>query len=236
MNIPLPYRIYSSGDNALTVELGNIIDLTSNQKILTLYHYLKNQDIPGVKDFIPAYNSLTIIYDLLIIRKKHLSAFTFMKEQMEIAILKCEKIDSILPRQINIPVCYDTSLGIDLEEMAAQKQMTIQEIIRLHTYPIYHVYMIGFLPGFAYLGTVHEKIATPRRSEPRVKVAAGSVGIAGAQTGIYPLDSPGGWNIIGQTPIQLIDLEIEGPVYLQAGDKIKFIPIGLQEFNSLKNN
>lgn len=233
---PPSYRIYASGDNALTVELGNKIDITVNQKILALYHYLENQNIRGVKDFIPAYNSLTVIYNLLVIRKKHLSAFQFIKKQMETAILVCEKMDSILPRQIDIPVCYDVSLGIDLEEIAWQKQLTIDEIIHLHTGPIYHVYMIGFLPGFAYLGTVHEKIATPRRAEPRVKVAAGSVGIAGAQTGIYPLASPGGWNIIGQTPVQLINLETEGPIYLQAGDKIKFIPIGLQEFNSLKND
>jgi inhibitor of KinA len=235
MNTALPYRIYPSGDNALTIELGSTIDLAINQKILTLFQYLKNQNIPGIKDFIPAYNSLTVVYDVMVIREKHFLACQFIQEQIEMAMLKCENTKAIIPRRIDIPVCYDPSLGIDLEEMAEQKKMTIKEIIRLHTHPIYHVYMIGFLPGFAYLGTVPEKIVTPRRTKPRTKIAAGSVGIAGAQTGIYSLDSPGGWNVIGQTPLQLIDIEKECPVYLQAGDEIKFISIDLKEFNKLKN-
>jgi len=235
MNTPLPYKIYPSGDNALTIELGNTIDLAINQKILTLFQYLRNQDIPGIKDFIPAYNSLTVVYDVMIIREKNLLACQFIQEQMERAMLNCEKTKTIIPRRIDIPVCYDTSLGIDLEEMAKQKKLTTKEIIRLHTQPIYHVFMIGFLPGFAYLGTVPEKIVMPRQTKPRAKIPAGSVGIAGAQTGIYSLDSPGGWNIIGQTPLQLINIEKECPVYLQAGDEIKFIPIDLKEFKRLKN-
>ncbi len=236
MHQPVPYKLYPSGDHALTVELAETIDLNINQKVLSLFHYFQQQAIAGIKDLIPAYSSLTIVYDTLLLRKNYPFAFQFIKEQVEKAISAPDEKDTAVTRQVEIPVCYAVALGPDLEAIAFQKQLSIEAVIRLHTQPVYHVYMIGFLPGFAYMGTVVENIATPRKATPRLNVAAGSVGIAGTQTGIYPLDAPGGWNIIGQTPLPLFDATKERSVYLQAGDQVKFKPIGLEAFHTLKNN
>jgi len=135
---------------------------------------------------------------------------------------------------IEIPVCYDKDFGIDLERVAQHTQISIHEIIQIHTSKTYHVYMLGFLPGFAYMGIVDERISTPRLITPRTNVAAGSVGITGSQTGIYPLDSPGGWNILGRTPIQLFNAGKEQPCLLQPGNTVKFISITKAAFDQLK--
>ena len=234
MNSIHPYQIYPLGDHALTIELDNNISEKTNQQILSLHHFLLQQTIIGIKDIIPAYSSLTVVYDISAIKEKNAVAYTFIKQQIEPAI-KDHQPNYTTSRLIEIPVCYDRSFGIDLEEMAAQKNMSTQEIIQLHSNKIYRVYMIGFLPGFAYMGLVNEKIITPRKAQPRTKIIAGSVGIAGEQTGIYPFDSPGGWNIIGQTPLQLFNAKRKGPVLLQAGDSIQFLPIGVDEFYQIKN-
>ena len=139
-------------------------------------------------------------------------------------------------RKIKIPVCYDVCFGIDLQEMSNQKQISIEELIQLHTAQTYRVYMIGFLPGFAYMGRVHETLITPRKVQPRRTVEAGSVGIAAEQTGIYPFASPGGWNIIGQTPLQLFNLKRNEPVLLQAGDEVQFERININTFYQIKND
>ena len=234
MNSIHPYQIYSLGDHALTIELNNNISEKINQQILSLHYFLLQQTIIGIKDIIPAYSSLTVVYDVSAIKEKNAVAYTFIKQQIEQAI-KDHQPNYTTSRLIEIPVCYDLSFGIDLEEMAAQKNMSTQEIIQLHSNKIYRVYMIGFLPGFAYMGLVHKKIITPRKAQPRTKIIAGSVGIAGEQTGIYPFDSPGGWNIIGQTPLQLFNAKRKEPVLLQAGDSIQFLPIGVDEFYQIKN-
>jgi len=229
------YRIYPLGETAVTIELGNRIDEHTNQQVLSLFHHIKNKKIPGVTDIIPAYSSLTIVYDVIGIRQQcHPSAYSFIKQELEAALQNCNWHSSTKTRLIEVPVCYDVSLGIDLQEMSEQKQISINEIIQLHYSKTYRVFMIGFLPGFAYMGTVDKKITTPRKQHPRVKVLAGSVGIAGEQTGIYPFDSPGGWNIIGQTPVQMFNAKREEPVLLQAGDEVKFIPITLYKFDKLK--
>jgi inhibitor of KinA len=225
MNHLPEYKIYSSGDNALTVELGNTMDEAVNQKVLSVFHYVQDTPVLGIKEIIPAYGSLTIVYDVMVIRENYPSAFQFIRQQIETALRDCDMDGASPAKVIEIPVCYDISMGIDLNEIAAQKQLTTGEIIQLHTHTSYHVYMIGFLPGFAYMGPVDEKIATPRKVQPRTKVMAGSVGIAGRQTGIYPLDSP----------VKLFDPEREMPVFLEAGDTIKFFPITPKEFNEIKN-
>lgn len=134
---------------------------------------------------------------------------------------------------IEIPVCYDDEYGLDLNEMAQYHQTTKEEIIRIHTGNLYHVFMMGFSPGFPYMGILPDSIATPRKNQPRLKVPAGSVGIAGNQTGIYPSESPGGWNIIGRTPLKLFDKEKSQPFLLNTGDTIKFIPISKKQFEEL---
>ncbi len=236
VSTPLLYKIHPLGDHALTVEFGSLIDDSINQKIILLFHQLKQKNIAFIKDIIPAYASLTVVYDVTAIRKKAPSAYLFMKKEMENEIINCDFNITVSVRKIEIPVCYDTSLGIDLEEMSQQKNIPVDEIIQLHSNKTYRVFMIGFLPGFAYMGSVDEKIITARKQQPRINVSSGSVGIAGEQTGIYPFDSPGGWNIIGQTPIKLFDTKRENPVLLEAGDEIKFIPIDLNEFKKIKES
>jgi inhibitor of KinA len=135
-------------------------------------------------------------------------------------------------RILEIPVCYAKPFAPDLETLALQNQLTTEEVIQLHTAKVYRVYMIGFLPGFAYMGKVDHRIAAPRKSQPRTNIPAGSVGIAGEQTGIYPLVSPGGWNIIGQTPLKLFDAARPDPVLFQPGDRVHFYSISQNEFEN----
>ena len=229
------YNISNCGDHAVTVELGDAIDLATHQKIIALFNQLSNTHIAGLRDVIPAYTTITVVYDIAAIKKvTSAAAYKYISEQIEKAISECDWKKESLLSDINIPVCYDISLGIDLPEMSKQKEIPIEEIISIHTSATYNVYMLGFLPGFAYMGIVDDKIATPRLSKPRTNVPAGSVGIAGNQTGIYPLDSPGGWNIIGQTPLQMFDAKKEKPCLVKPGDRIKFIPISLDEFHQQK--
>lgn len=232
-----PYDIQSLGDHALVIHFGDTIDDSIHQEILFLFQQLQKQPITGMLDVIPAYTSLAIMYDVMIVNKEAptLSAYQYIKQQVYNLMQQNYLSFEIKRRIIRIPVCYDISLGIDVEEMAVEKKMSTDKIVRLHTETSYHVYMIGFLPGFAYMGAVDERIAAPRKNFPRQKVIAGSVGIAGTQTGIYPFDSPGGWNIIGQTPLQIFNKNNREPRLLQPGDKIIFEPISLEEFEKIKS-
>lgn len=225
------YHIYACGDSALTIELSNVMDELINEQILSLFHCLQKQKNKFIKDIIPAYSSLTVIYYVIEIKKHHDNAFIFIRDWIENILANQYLQVTIDHRLITIPVCYDTSLALDIIELAAQKNISVQELIHLHTQKKYRVYMIGFLPGFAYMGKVDERIAAPRKSTPRTNIIAGSVGIAGEQTGIYPLDSPGGWNIIGRTPLKMFDATKEQPTFLQAGDEVEFVSISLEEFN-----
>ena len=166
------------------------------------------------------------------LNKFSLKSFT---DQIENLIEEDIEISSLPSRNIKIPVCYSAKYALDLQEISKQKNLATDEIVRLHTTKKYRVYMIGFLPGFAYMGEVDEAIAFPRKAQPRKIVEAGSVGIAGSQTGIYPLDSPGGWQIIGKTPIQIFNKEKADPVLLQPGDEIEFYSITEDEFTNYKN-
>jgi inhibitor of KinA len=224
-------NIYAIGDNALTISFSNIIDEKINKQVLSLFDLLTQQKIIGVKDIILSYSSLSVVYDMIEIKKQHHRPFNFIKQQIEQLIKDYPVPFENNYRIITIPVCYDTSFALDIIELAEQKNISVDELIHLYTKKTYRVYMIGFLPGFAYMGKVDERLATPRRKSPRINIAAGSVGIAGEQTGIYPLASPGGWNIIGRTPIKMFDAKKEQPAFLQAGDEVQFIPISLEEFN-----
>ena len=226
-----PYRIFSLGDQALSVDYGNTIDETINEEVIARYYQLKNEHIDGITELIPAYSSLTICYDLITI-KKHagsLNGFDWVKKLVE------EKLEQRRPflenksDHIKIPVCYDREFGVDLPAIAESKNLSMDEIISIHCSKKYKVFMLGFLPGFAYMGTVDDRIAMPRKSNP-VNVIPGSVGIAGIQTGIYPLFSPGGWQIIGRTPLALFNSSKEQPSLLKAGDSVSFYPIAKKEF------
>jgi inhibitor of KinA len=233
----MPVTILPLGDHAITILFGDTIDEDINQQALSFFNCVKQRRITGVKDIIPAYTSVTVVYDIMMIQKKDntVSAFDYMQHEIEKALQHADENKTETEKIIRIPVCYDVSLGIDLKEMADQKSLSIEEIVQLHSSATYRVYMIGFMPGFPYMGKVNAKIATPRKSAPRKKVVAGSVGIADFQTGVYPFDSPGGWNIVGQTPMMMFNTHYIEPCLLKPGDKVNFVPISLQEFYQLKS-
>lgn len=189
---------------------------------------------PGFSETVPAYSSLAVFYDAVAIRKYNPaagSAFDLVKDHTEqlIANLAETSIQNDEP-VITIPVYYN---GDDLEEVAKLHHIPVSELINIHTQKVYRVFMIGFQPGFAYMGKLDESIATPRRSSPRTRVPAGSIGIAGLQTGIYPFASPGGWQLLGQTPLKIFDKEKKAPCFFKAGDTVRFVSISKQEFEKL---
>jgi inhibitor of KinA len=236
MQSHLPYKIFSLGDSAITIDFGNVIDEQINRKIISLFNYLKENPLQFQKELVPAFSSLTIYYNIPEIRKRaiYMTAYEWMKET-------CEQLLEIgIPESINhgrlirIPVCYEKDYAMDIEMISQQKGLSVDEIIHIHTSSDYRVYMLGFLPGFAYMGKLNEQIGFARKLQPQ-NVQAGSVGIAGLQTGIYPLDSPGGWQIIGRTPIKMFDSEKEQITFLQAGDTVQFYPISSNEFEDIKS-
>ncbi|HVE60276.1 MAG TPA: 5-oxoprolinase subunit PxpB [Chitinophagaceae bacterium] len=228
------YTLFPLGDNAILIDFGNELNEGINKKLLSIFEKIKDQHLPGVLDVVPAYSSLTIHYDVMKILEKAGSkpVFDFITNQVKKIIDEVKDISFEENRKISIPVCYDEEFGLDLSFLANKKNLNIEDVIQLHTAKSYRVYMIGFLPGFAYMGEVDEKIQIPRKENPRTNVEAGSVGIAGSQTGIYPLQSPGGWQIIGRTPLQIFDKGKTEPVLLQPGDEIKFFSINRDEFRN----
>lgn len=231
MNSSLPpYDIFPLGDSALTLDFGNMIDEVVNREVIRLFYSLKSEPLDAMTEAVPAYSSLTIYYDpVQIPRSVNQSAFSFMQTELENFIRKNNRDAGEQSRSIRIPVCYEEEFAPDLSALASGAGLSIHEVVELHTSSEYRVYMMGFLPGFAYMGIVNEKISIPRKPLPQY-VKAGSVGIAGSQTGIYPLDSPGGWQIIGRTPLQLFDADKKDPVLLRAGDRIRFFSIKGHEF------
>ncbi len=228
------YYIYPLGEMAITIAFEAVIDNIINDKVMALYQHLVREKIIGVKDIIPAYHTVTIVFGTAIFKQKN-SDLTWMITMVETAIKTCNWKVEQQQNIVEIPACYHASLGLDIEAMAASKSITVDELIKSHSEKLYRIFCIGFLPGFAYMGKVDEIIATPRIQTPRTNVAAGSVGIAGEQTGIYPLNSPGGWNIIAQTPLQLFNANKDESVLLKMGHAVKFFPISLDEFLAYKN-
>lgn len=230
-------RIYPLGDQGLTVDWGNHIDVEINRQVLNLYHRVRQAMWPGVRDLVPAYSSLTIHFDTgaLLRQFPGQSPYDRMRQAVE-KLLDDTGLQTEPPpgRLMRIPVCYDLSLAPDLESVAMRHGLPVTQLIDLHASTRYQVYILGFLPGFAYLGTVDTRIATPRLSRPRNRVPAGSVGIAGEQTGIYPLESPGGWNLIGRTPIRMFDAGRADPVFLRPGDQVHFDPVSIEQFYQLQ--
>ncbi|HEX2608217.1 MAG TPA: 5-oxoprolinase subunit PxpB [Flavisolibacter sp.] len=227
-----PYTIFPLGDTALTIDFGDQVDEVINRKVLRFFQELKEANFPFIKDIVPAYSTVTVFYDAIgiIQHRPGKVAFEFMAELME--GLAQEPVEEITDTGTlhRVPVCYDDAFGPDSAFIQEQKGITKQELIALHTETTYRVYMIGFLPGFAYMGPVAEKLAVPRKEVPRQQVPAGSVGIAGRQTGIYPLDSPGGWQLIGRTPVPMFNKEDNDPVRLRPGDSIQFYSITADEY------
>ena len=232
-----PHKILSLGDAAIIVDFGNCIDKSVNKLVHAVFYRLQNKPIPGMIEAVPAYCSITIYYDVLLIRNKlskQLTAFEWVSDKIkEYLFVEKNEFEADEPL-INIPVCYDKEYGPDLDFVALKNTISVEEIIQCHTATEYRVYMLGFLPGFAYMGLIDEKIVSPRKQYPAL-VEAGSVGIAGKQTGIYPFKSPGGWQIIGRTPLNLFDKEKTNPVLFKSGDNVKFYSITKDEFEDIKN-
>lgn len=226
-------RIEPLGDQAIVIQFGNTIRPELSLKVYALYHTLCRNPHPGWLDIIPAYASITIVFDARRSYNQVDSPYKMHHGIIRHAIAHTQDIQQTEHRKITIPVCYDSDYAPDLKGLCQKLKVGEEEFIQLHTSSSYTVYMIGFLPGFAYMGSVNPRIESPRLDKPRTHVAAGSVGIAGFQTGIYPLDSPGGWNIIGRTPLAMFDLAKEEPVLLRPGDEVNFYAIDKFVFDDM---
>jgi len=212
------------GDSALLIFFGEVIDEEINERIHSLARAIERANFEWLVEVVPAYSSLAVLYNPALID------FESAKRAVEEVELTSERFEGKL---VEIPVVYGGEYGPDLEFVAEYNGLTPDEVIEIHSRPVYRVYFLGFLPGFAYLGGMDDRIATPRLEKPRLKVPAGSVGIAGKQTGIYPLESPGGWRLIGRTPLRLFNPEKEPPTLLKPGDRVRFVPIDEEEFLKL---
>jgi inhibitor of KinA len=219
-------KIFPLGDNALTVEFGSEISFDLNQKAIALSNYFKQDPFKGFIETVPAYASTTIFYDLIEVRRQYpnfQTAFEAVKTFAERTLEQLNDASDLEGRSIEIPVDFSERNALDLARIAESAQLTPQQVIDIFTSKNYRVFMLGFLPGFSYMGEVDERIAVPRRESPRTKVPKGSVGIAGRQTGIYSLESPGGWQIIGRTDVELFSPVSDPPCFLQPGDTVRFI-------------
>ena len=215
------------GDRGLLVEYGNAIAPEINRRVRAMALALEREQAPGVREITPTYRSLLILYDPPAADPERLRPLLARLEK------ELDKIEIPPPGRVTIPVCYGGELGPDIEFVAEHTGLSVAELIAAHAAPDYPIYMIGFTPGFPFLGGLDEKLATPRLATPRTKVPAGSVGIANNQTGMYPVDSPGGWQLIGRTPLKLFDPNRAEPFLYRAGDLIKFVPIDREEFDRL---
>jgi inhibitor of KinA len=232
MNHPQLYHTFPLGDSAITVEFGNAINEQLNEKIIFLFEQLRQKPIPGLKEIVPAYHTLTFHYDIFSVKKaasSGFSAYDWIKGEIEKEMNIHINGKQTNGNHFNIPVCYENEYAPDIGQLAQHFNISVEELIRIHSARTYRVYMLGFLPGFAYLGSVNEKISASRKAQP-VNVAAGSIGIAGIQTGIYPITSPGGWQIIGRTPLSMFDPNKPEPSLLKAGDSVCFYSISSHEF------
>lgn len=210
-------RIVSLGDSSVLVQFGDEIDLTINQRVHSLSNLITASSVNGIIETVPAYATLLVHYDPLIL------SFIQMKAHLQMQISQLEEIVSRKPRQIDVPVRYGGEDGPDLESVALYCGLRVEDVIRIHSEKIYTVYMMGFTPGYPYMGKLDDRLIMPRLETPRTRVPAGTVAIAGSQTGIYSIESPGGWQLIGWTPLKLFDLGAESPFLFSPGDEVKFI-------------
>lgn len=220
-------RFLPAGDTAIVVEFGDRVDRGLNAQVLRLSALVRAARIPGIVETLPTLRSLLVHYDPLVSDGASVTA----------------SIDRLLhhphgtatrTRAWRVPACYEGGHAPDLEEVAKRTGLDPGEVVRLHSSAQYHVYMVGFSPGFPYMGDLPESLALPRRKDPRVRVPAGSVAIATTMTAIYPVESPGGWHLIGATPVRLFDARWQRPALLAPGDTVKFEPVGAREFDEIR--
>jgi len=223
-------RIAAAGDSALVVEFEERIDAAINARAIALAESIQGAAITGVRDVVPTYRSVAVYFDPLRVDYDALLA--------SVERAATNGSDALAPAAaaIRVPVCYGGELGPDLASVAAYAGGTEQDVVRLHSEATYRVFMLGFVAGFAYLGIVDPRIAMPRHSTPRVRVPLGSVGIAGVQTGVYPAETPGGWQLIGRTPVKPFDPDRPEPFLMKAGDSVQFYPIERAEYDAWRSS
>lgn len=226
-----PWRIEPLGDRCLVVEFEQKVDAAVNRQARALAHVLTEQPPPGVQDVAPAFCSVAVFY-----RPEAYSAqpspFQQLRNRIEALLAAGIGGDEGPTRSVRIPVCYGGVHGPDLEEVAAACRMTPDEVVRAHVASDHVVFMLGFSPGFPYIGGLDPALSVPRRATPRTRIPAGTVAIARDQTAIYSLETPGGWNLIGRTPLRLFDAKADPPCRLRAGDRIRFVPIPPDDFDA----
>lgn len=221
-------RLRPCGDSAVLVEYGEGIALPLNRKVHAVARALRERPPAGVHTVVPAYRTLSIGYDPLVVSLEALAGrLAALEAELDTAALAAA-------RTVELPVCYGGDFGPDLEFVAAHNGLTLEEVVGFHSRDPYPIYAVGFAPGFCYLGGLDPRLHTPRLPTPRTRVPAGSVGIAEAQTGVYPADSPGGWRLIGRTPLNLFDPLKADPFLYQAGDEIRFVPIPPAEYDRIR--
>ena len=231
------YKIFFIGDSVATIDFGNIINEEINKKAIAIFHYLSEHPLAGMVEALPAYSSVTIYFDVPLLRKKispQKKVSEWITKELHKLMLSDFATEDAEKSLVRIPVCYEKQFADDLQWIADQKNVSTEQVIRLHNSKQYRVYMLGFLPGFAYMGEVDEQIAVPRKPQPQ-PIWAGSVGIAGRQTGLYPLNSPGGWQIIGRTPLRMFDKDRDELCLIKAGDYVEFYSITEDEFENYQS-
>jgi KipI family sensor histidine kinase inhibitor len=223
-------RFQPSSDQSLLIYFGQQITLDFHQHVIKLLRLLELEPISGIRNLHPGYCSLLVVFDGL--KLKHSELEAILREYLD----RLEDAPLPQPRQMEVPVCYGEEYGPDLNDVAEMHGLTVVQAIELHASVVYDVYFLGFVPGFAYLGELPESLATPRLARPRSRVPAGSVGIAGRQTGVYPFATPGGWRLLGRTPIAMFRPDRAGMSFLSIGDRVRFVPISPQRFAEMENS
>jgi inhibitor of KinA len=221
----LDYKVLAAGDTALVVEFGDRVDRELSAAVLALAQGLEAERIEGVVETVPTFRSLMVHYEPLAIPAASLVA------RID-ALMRKLKAPQIVGRLWRLPVCYEPRFAIDLEDVASRTALSVQQVVERHSAPTYHVYMLGFLPGQAYMGDVHAELMLDRRETPRTRIPAGSVAIAGAMTCVFPLETPCGWHLIGRCPIPLWD-RAHAAALLAPADKVTFVPVSVREYETL---
>jgi inhibitor of KinA len=233
-HLPPAVQLFPLGDAAVVLQFGDSINTTTRHAIQAFGAHLARHPFMGLRELVPAFTTLTVYYDpWLVSQQGQQEPYPRVVEILQQQLAEKWEIVEQTVAVLDIPVWYGGAYGPDLDYVAKHTQLTAAEVIARHTAPTYLVHMIGFAPGFPYLGGLDEQLATPRKAQPRTLVPAGSVGIAGPQTGIYSLPTPGGWQLIGRTPLQLFNPAWEQPSLLQAGQQLRFVPVDEAEYKRL---
>lgn len=228
------------GDCAIVVKLGERVDLETHTRVRVFSDYLAEHPFDGLVEYVPAFTSVTVVYDpvRIFMSESRLAAeetlrypFDLMEMRLNLMLESIREGSVSEPRIVEIPVCYGSEFGVDLEHVAEINGLSTDEVIQIHSSGEYLVYMLGFAPGFPYLGGMDRRISAPRKTTPRLSIPPGTVGIAGEQTGIYPIETPGGWQLIGRTPLSLFLPDKHPPTLLEAGNVIRFYPISRKEYD-----